>query len=168
MCEWVNDIPSFESALFMRCRHGSIWPLRNLQVIWKTTNTELRLSTSFTTSTPTKSRDSSWSTSARGKGDCRALSLYLFVVATHWCSIFIFRHEFVYNYLYLANLRGEWEEVKKAAMRSPQPEVRRYVLPLDIHRVSTNRQTPYRCGFTDVIPCFRAHIYTGVYLGGDK
>ncbi|XP_038151024.1 retinal Mueller cells isomerohydrolase-like [Cyprinodon tularosa] len=43
-------------------------------------------------------------------------------------------HEFVYNYLYLANLRGEWEEVKKAAMRSPQPEVRRYVLPLDIHR----------------------------------
>uniref|UniRef100_A0A7N8XXG0 Retinal Mueller cells isomerohydrolase-like n=1 Tax=Mastacembelus armatus TaxID=205130 RepID=A0A7N8XXG0_9TELE len=43
-------------------------------------------------------------------------------------------HDFVYNYLYLANLRGEWEEVKKAAMRAPQPEVRRYVLPLDIHR----------------------------------
>ncbi|XP_061635697.1 retinal Mueller cells isomerohydrolase-like isoform X2 [Phyllopteryx taeniolatus] len=42
-------------------------------------------------------------------------------------------HDFVYNYLYLANLRGEWEEVKKAAMRAPQPEVRRYVLPLDIH-----------------------------------
>ncbi|XP_003977539.1 retinal Mueller cells isomerohydrolase [Takifugu rubripes] len=43
-------------------------------------------------------------------------------------------HDFVYNYLYLANLRQEWEEVKKAAMRAPQPEVRRYVLPLDIHR----------------------------------
>ncbi|XP_077390145.1 retinal Mueller cells isomerohydrolase-like isoform X3 [Festucalex cinctus] len=42
-------------------------------------------------------------------------------------------HDFVYNYLYLANLRGEWEEVKKAAMRAPQPEVRRYVLPLDLH-----------------------------------
>uniref|UniRef100_A0A7N6AFJ9 Retinoid isomerohydrolase RPE65 n=1 Tax=Anabas testudineus TaxID=64144 RepID=A0A7N6AFJ9_ANATE len=45
-------------------------------------------------------------------------------------------HDFVYNYLYLANLKGEWEEVKRAALRAPQPEVRRYVLPLDIHRVS--------------------------------
>uniref|UniRef100_A0AAX7V7M4 Retinoid isomerohydrolase RPE65 n=1 Tax=Astatotilapia calliptera TaxID=8154 RepID=A0AAX7V7M4_ASTCA len=43
-------------------------------------------------------------------------------------------HEFVYNYLYLANVKEEWEEVKKAAARAPQPEVRRYVLPLDIHR----------------------------------
>ncbi|KAI3368489.1 hypothetical protein L3Q82_025505, partial [Scortum barcoo] len=43
-------------------------------------------------------------------------------------------HDFVYDYLYLANLKEEWEEVKKAAMRAPQPEVRRYVLPLDIHR----------------------------------
>lgn len=47
-------------------------------------------------------------------------------------------HEFVYNYLYLANLREEWEEVKKAASRAPQPEVRRYVLPLDIYKVSLN------------------------------
>lgn len=45
------------------------------------------------------------------------------------------RHDFVYNYLYLANVRQNWEEVKKAAMSAPQPEVRRYVLPLDIHRV---------------------------------
>lgn len=44
--------------------------------------------------------------------------------------------EFVYNYLYMANLRQEWEEVKKAAMTAPQPEVRRYVLPLDINSVS--------------------------------
>ncbi|XP_076132441.1 retinal Mueller cells isomerohydrolase isoform X1 [Alosa pseudoharengus] len=43
-------------------------------------------------------------------------------------------HEFVYNYLYLANLRQNWEEVKKEAMRAPQPEVRRYVLPIDVHR----------------------------------
>uniref|UniRef100_A0A8D3BY80 Retinal pigment epithelium-specific protein 65kDa n=1 Tax=Scophthalmus maximus TaxID=52904 RepID=A0A8D3BY80_SCOMX len=43
-------------------------------------------------------------------------------------------HDFVYNYLYMANVKDEWEEVKKAAMRAPQPEVRRYVLPLDIHR----------------------------------
>uniref|UniRef100_A0A8C7JRU2 Retinoid isomerohydrolase n=1 Tax=Oncorhynchus kisutch TaxID=8019 RepID=A0A8C7JRU2_ONCKI len=42
--------------------------------------------------------------------------------------------EFVYNYLWLANLRSNWEEVKKAAMMAPQPEVRRYVIPLDIHR----------------------------------
>ncbi|XP_030640344.1 retinal Mueller cells isomerohydrolase [Chanos chanos] len=42
--------------------------------------------------------------------------------------------EFVYNYLYLANLRENWEDVKKAAMRAPQPEVRRYVLPLDVNR----------------------------------
>lgn len=46
-------------------------------------------------------------------------------------------HDFLYNYLYLANLRQEWEEVKRAAMRAPQPEVRRYVLPLDLHRVSS-------------------------------
>lgn len=45
-------------------------------------------------------------------------------------------NEFVYNYLYMANLKQEWEEVKKAAMRAPQPEVRRYVLPLDINSVS--------------------------------
>lgn len=44
--------------------------------------------------------------------------------------------EFVYNYLWLANLRANWEEVKKAAMMAPQPEVRRYVIPLDIHKVS--------------------------------
>ncbi|XP_051509792.1 all-trans-retinyl ester 13-cis isomerohydrolase-like [Myxocyprinus asiaticus] len=43
-------------------------------------------------------------------------------------------HEFVYNYLYLANLRQNWLEVKKAAIRAPQPEVQRFVLPLDIHR----------------------------------
>lgn len=36
----------------------------------------------------------------------------------------------------MANLKQDWEEVKKAAMRAPQPEIRRYVLPLDIHRVS--------------------------------
>uniref|UniRef100_A0A8C7Q7T6 Retinoid isomerohydrolase RPE65 n=1 Tax=Oncorhynchus mykiss TaxID=8022 RepID=A0A8C7Q7T6_ONCMY len=48
-------------------------------------------------------------------------------------------HEFVYNYLYLANLRENWEEVKKAAMRAPQPEVRRYVLPMDVHKVSVGK-----------------------------
>ncbi|KAG9350879.1 hypothetical protein JZ751_024768 [Albula glossodonta] len=42
--------------------------------------------------------------------------------------------EFVYNYLYLANLRENWDEVKKAAMMAPQPEVRRYVLPMDVNR----------------------------------
>lgn len=42
----------------------------------------------------------------------------------------------MYKYLYLANLKQEWEEVKKAALKAPQPEVRRYVLPLDINSVS--------------------------------
>uniref|UniRef100_A0A8C5G054 Retinoid isomerohydrolase n=1 Tax=Gouania willdenowi TaxID=441366 RepID=A0A8C5G054_GOUWI len=42
--------------------------------------------------------------------------------------------EFVYNYLWLANLRANWDEVKKAAMMAPQPEVRRYVIPLDVHK----------------------------------
>lgn len=49
----------------------------------------------------------------------------------HSCSF-----EFVYNYLWLANLRANWDEVKKAAMMAPQPEVRRYVIPLDVHKVS--------------------------------
>lgn len=52
----------------------------------------------------------------------------------HLCLLGSF--EFVYNYLWLANLRANWEEVKKAAMMAPQPEVRRYVIPLDIHKVS--------------------------------
>lgn len=47
------------------------------------------------------------------------------------------RFEFVYNYLYLANLRENWEEVKKNARKAPQPEVRRYVLPLNIDKVTT-------------------------------
>ncbi|XP_006501228.1 retinoid isomerohydrolase isoform X1 [Mus musculus] len=47
--------------------------------------------------------------------------------------------EFVYNYLYLANLRENWEEVKRNAMKAPQPEVRRYVLPLTIDKVDTGR-----------------------------
>lgn len=55
------------------------------------------------------------------------------------------RHEFVYNYLYLANLRQNWEEIKKEAMKAPQPEVRRYVLPIDIHRVSYPTATLYPC-----------------------
>uniref|UniRef100_A0A8C1C5F5 Retinoid isomerohydrolase n=2 Tax=Cyprinus carpio TaxID=7962 RepID=A0A8C1C5F5_CYPCA len=42
--------------------------------------------------------------------------------------------EFVYNYLWLANLRANWDEVKRNAMIAPQPEVRRYVLPLDPYR----------------------------------
>lgn len=47
------------------------------------------------------------------------------------------RFEFVYNYLYLANLRENWEEVKRNAMKAPQPEVRRYVLPLTIDKVTS-------------------------------
>ncbi|KAG7266196.1 hypothetical protein CRUP_012625 [Coryphaenoides rupestris] len=42
--------------------------------------------------------------------------------------------DFVYKYLYLANLRAEWQQVKESAANAPQPEVRRYVLPLDIHK----------------------------------
>ncbi|XP_071474846.1 retinoid isomerohydrolase isoform X2 [Callospermophilus lateralis] len=47
--------------------------------------------------------------------------------------------EFVYNYLYLANLRENWEEVKKNARKAPQPEVRRYVLPLNIDKADTGK-----------------------------
>ncbi|XP_034289126.1 retinoid isomerohydrolase isoform X1 [Pantherophis guttatus] len=48
-------------------------------------------------------------------------------------------YEFVYNYLYLANLRENWEEVKKNALKAPQPEVRRYVLPLNIEKADTGK-----------------------------
>lgn len=53
-----------------------------------------------------------------------------------WVFVFHYSFEFVYNYLWLANLRANWDEVKKAAMMAPQPEVRRYVIPLDIHKAS--------------------------------
>uniref|UniRef100_A0AAR2JXY5 Retinoid isomerohydrolase n=1 Tax=Pygocentrus nattereri TaxID=42514 RepID=A0AAR2JXY5_PYGNA len=46
--------------------------------------------------------------------------------------------EFVYNYLWLANLRENWDEVKKNAMIAPQPEVRRFVIPLDPYRQGKN------------------------------
>ncbi|KAL6082760.1 hypothetical protein STEG23_019575 [Scotinomys teguina] len=48
---------------------------------------------------------------------------------------YVHRFEFVYNYLYLANLRENWDEVKRNAMKAPQPEVRRYVLPLTINKL---------------------------------
>nr|XP_021484916.1 retinoid isomerohydrolase [Meriones unguiculatus] len=54
-------------------------------------------------------------------------------------AIFFLQFEFVYNYLYLANLRENWEEVKKNAMMAPQPEVRRYVLPLTIDKANTGK-----------------------------
>ncbi|XP_031410744.1 retinoid isomerohydrolase isoform X3 [Meleagris gallopavo] len=47
--------------------------------------------------------------------------------------------EFVYNYLYLANLRANWDEVKKQAEKAPQPEARRYVLPLRIDKADTGK-----------------------------
>ncbi len=50
-------------------------------------------------------------------------------------KVLFFSFEFVYNYLWLANLRANWDEVKRNAMIAPQPEVRRYVLPLDPYRV---------------------------------
>lgn len=93
-------------------------------------------------------RDSSSSTSAHGKGECNRVCVLAFSVCV--CvrvltSLCLRSHEFVYDYLYLANLKGEWEEVKRAALRAPQPEVRRYVLPLDLHGVSAHRHThiPY-------------------------
>lgn len=51
-------------------------------------------------------------------------------------AVFSHSFEFVYNYLWLANLRANWEEVKRNAMIAPQPEVRRYVIPLDPYRVN--------------------------------
>lgn len=56
-------------------------------------------------------------------------SLFLSVI------LFLCRFEFVYNYLYLANLRANWDEVKQQAEKAPQPEARRYVLPLNIDKV---------------------------------
>ncbi|XP_074953412.1 LOW QUALITY PROTEIN: retinoid isomerohydrolase [Phalacrocorax aristotelis] len=47
--------------------------------------------------------------------------------------------EFVYNYLYLANLRANWDEVKRQAEKAPQPEARRYVLPLNIDKSDTGK-----------------------------
>lgn len=52
----------------------------------------------------------------------------------------LYRHEFVYNYLYLANLRENWEEVKENAQKAPQPEVRRYILPLNIEKVTISNR----------------------------
>lgn len=93
-----------------------------------------------------KTKDSSLSISARGKGKCKAVCMCKCLTCNYVTSLSLslslcfFSHEFVYNYLYLANVKEEWEEVKKAAARAPQPEVRRYVLPLDIHRVSLHTE----------------------------
>lgn len=63
-------------------------------------------------------------------------SLFLSVIP------FLCRFEFVYNYLYLANLRANWDEVKRQAEKAPQPEARRYVLPLNIDKVPARRRAP--------------------------
>ncbi|XP_027507359.1 DEP domain-containing protein 1A isoform X3 [Corapipo altera] len=47
--------------------------------------------------------------------------------------------EFIYNYLYLVNLRANWDEVKRHAEKAPQPEARRYVLPLNIDKADTGK-----------------------------
>lgn len=65
----------------------------------------------------------------------QATSVFSLFLNFSFCCLCSF--EFVYNYLWLANLRANWEEVKKAAMMAPQPEVRRYVIPLDVHKVSS-------------------------------
>lgn len=64
----------------------------------------------------------------------------LFSLSSDLCFSYLCSFEFVYNYLWLANLRANWDEVKKAAMMAPQPEVRRYVIPLDVHKVSPASQ----------------------------
>lgn len=103
-----------------------------------TISSKVHPSACFTTSTPTRTRASSWWTCAHGKGKWVAVHL----LSSCWRHALMFARaclcsfEFVYNYLWLANLRANWEEVKKAAMMAPQPEVRRYVIPLDIHKVS--------------------------------
>ena len=71
--------------------------------------------------------------------DLMSTFLHIFCLMQRYCcslSVHLRRFEFVYNYLWLANLRANWEEVKKAAMMAPQPEVRRYVIPLDVHKAS--------------------------------
>lgn len=70
------------------------------------------------------------------KGCVETLFQAAFVFSLFIDSCYLCSFEFVYNYLWLANLRANWEEVKKAAMMAPQPEVRRYVIPLDVHKVS--------------------------------
>lgn len=133
-------------CVFVCCRHGSTWPVKSQRVIWVVTSSEHQHSTSFTILTPMKTKDSSLSISARGKGKCKAVCMCKCLTCNYVTSLSLslslcfFSHEFVYNYLYLANVKEEWEEVKKAAARAPQPEVRRYVLPLDIHRVSLHTE----------------------------
>lgn len=100
------------------------------------------------------------------------LSVYL-LIQRHCCSLsfHLCSFEFVYNYLWLANLRANWDEVKKAAMMAPQPEVRRYVIPLDVHKVSrlfyssyipTQTQTAYRCK----VSCYLLSPHCGLCVGG--
>lgn len=98
----------------------------------------------FITSTPTRTRASSLLIYVDGKGKLDATVNDGLVLKHPSISSVCYRNtfsylysfEFVYNYLWLANLRANWEEVKKAAMMAPQPEVRRYVIPLDVHKAS--------------------------------
>ncbi|KAG2463747.1 RPE65 isomerohydrolase, partial [Polypterus senegalus] len=69
----------------------------------------------------------------------RAKVVVQFPCSDRFKPSYVHRFEFIYNYLYLANLRENWEEVKKNAMIAPQPEARRYVLPLDVYRVEQGK-----------------------------
>lgn len=125
-----------------------------------TTSSKVQPSVCFTTSTPMRTRASSWWTCVHGRGkrvaqrprsSCWHCALTFTRACARSCSF-----EFVYNYLWLANLRANWEEVKKAAMMAPQPEVRRYVIPLDIHKVSVALRES--CG--PLVACGRHQVST--------
>lgn len=146
-------------------RRCSILPGKTLESTL-TTSSKVQPSACFTTSTPTRTRASSWWTCAHGKGKRVAQR----PGSSCWHRALIFaracaclcRFEFVYNYLWLANLRANWEEVKKAAMMAPQPEVRRYVIPLDIHKVGVvfreSSGPPVACGRRQVSPSSRVAV----------
>lgn len=65
----------------------------------------------------------------------------------------------------MANLKQDWEEVKKAAVTAPQPEVRRYVLPLDINSVSQPASANVRSIHTTTVKSLSAWNYCQIAAG---
>ena len=78
--------------------------------------------------------------------------------------LFLRRFEFVYNYLYLANLRANWDEVKRQAEKAPQPEARRYVLPLNIDKVPARLRAAAAAGGAPRCRCL-PHALAGLMAG---
>lgn len=165
-------------SVLLWCRPCSTLP-RKTQGSILISSSKVQQLACFITSIPMRTRDTLFLTCVHGKGNQRTrcytfINLFSYITCYsvwHIRVVHVYyylpcRFEFVYNYLWLANLRANWDEVKKAAMMAPQPEVRRYVIPLDVHKVSDLSYQSEEVRLLKYLLMWRLLILLGLAVGG--